>query len=369
MTAVHQFVPTLAPRDAVGTHYLGVQAALREAGYRSEIYAFEAKDEFRRLAHPYRSFGDTRGRRNGRRTDETWLLYHSSVGSPVAEFVAQRPEPLIVDYHNITPPSFFYRWEPVVAGALSLGRRQLARLAAQTHLGLADSAFNAHELAEFGCTKTAVVPILLDISALDRIAPDASVRSRLQAAGRNGGKAWLFVGRLAPNKAQHDVIKAFAAYRRFHDPRGRLYLVGGSSSHSYSTALGEFVDALDLQGAVEFAGPVTDAALRAYYEAADILVVCSEHEGFCVPLLEAMHNGVPIVAYAATAVPETVGDAAIVLDSKRPNTVAAAAARVLEDESLRARLVDAGSVRLAEFSVARSREKLLDAIGALVGRP
>jgi glycosyltransferase involved in cell wall biosynthesis len=367
MTAIHQFVPTLAPRDAVGTHYLGVQAALREAGYRSEIYALEAKDEFRRLARPYRSFGDRRGRRNGTGGEDTWLLYHSSVGSPVADFVAQRPEPLIIDYHNITPPSFFYRWEPVVAGTLSLGRRQLARLAAQTRLGLADSTYNASELTEFGYAKTAVVPILLDIEALDGVDPDRSVLANLKAAERGGGKAWLFVGRLAPNKAQHDLVKAFAAYRRFHDPKGRLYLVGGSSSHSYRTALHEFVDALGLHDAVEFTGPVSDAVLRAYYEACDVLVVCSEHEGFCVPLLEAMHRGVPIVAYASTAVPETVGDAAVLLDSKRPSVVAAAAARVLEDESLRNRLIEAGAARIAEFSVARSRRKLLDAITSAVG--
>jgi glycosyltransferase involved in cell wall biosynthesis len=365
MTAVHQFVPTLAPGDAVSTHYLGVQAALRDAGYRSEIYALEAKGDLRTRAHPYRSYGgDTR---NGAVTEDTWLLYHSSVGSPVANFVAQRPEPLIVDYHNITPPAFFMRWEPVVAGALSLGRRQLARFARTTRLGLADSTYNASELNDFGYARTAVVPILLDITALDRVAPDADVLEHLRSASTRGGKAWLFVGRLAPNKAQHDVIKAFAAYRRFHDPNGRLYLVGGSSSHSYSTALEKFVDALDLRDAVEFTGAVTDAALRAYYEAADVLVVCSEHEGFCVPLLEAMHRGLPIVAYGAAAVPETAGDAAIVLDSKRPSTVAAAAARVLDDESLRTLLIEAGLARLEEFSVARSRQKLLDAVTPVVG--
>ena len=114
MTAVHQFVPTLAPRDAVGTHYLAVQQALRSAGYASEIYALEAKHEFKKKARPYRSF-------RGDSAPNTWLLYHSSVGSPVADYVAARPEPLIVDYHNITPPAFFARYEPHVAGTMSLG--------------------------------------------------------------------------------------------------------------------------------------------------------------------------------------------------------------------------------------------------------
>jgi glycosyltransferase involved in cell wall biosynthesis len=295
------------------------------------------------------------------------LLYHSSVGSPVADFVAQRPEPIIVDYHNITPPSFFVRWEPVVAGALSLGRRQLARLAPRARLGLADSSFNAQELSEIGFAPTAVVPILLDVAALDRVSAERAVLDRVRSAARNGGRTWLFVGRLAPNKAQHDVVKAFAAYRRFHDPHGRLCLVGGSSSHSYSEALHEFVDALGLRDAVDFTGPVSDAALRAYYEAADVLVVCSEHEGFCVPLVEAMHRRVPIVAYAAAAVPETIGDGGLLLDNKRPCNVAAAVARVLDDERLRSRLLDAGTARLAEFDVATSRRKLLDALVPIVG--
>lgn len=361
MTAIHQFVPTLAPRDAVGTHYLAVQAALRGAGYASEIYALEAKEEFKRLAQPFQSF------RGGRPGEATWLLYHSSVGSPVADFVASRPEPLLVDYHNITPATFFVRWEPVVAGALSLGRRQLQRLAGRSALGLADSSFNAEELDTIGFSPTAVVPIMLDVDALDSVTPDRACADRLLQAKAAGGADWLFVGRLAPNKAQHDVVKAFAAYRRFHDPRARLHLVGGSSSHSYETALHEFVDALGLGAAVELAGPVSDAQLRAHYAAADVFVVCSEHEGFCVPLLEAMHRDVPIVAYACAAVPETVGDAALLLDTKRPAVVAAAVARVMDDEQLRRGLVDAGRARLGEFSLDRSRRKLLDAIVPVVG--
>ena len=137
MTAIHQFVPTLAPRDAVSIHYLAVQRALLDAGYRSEIYAYEAKEELRKQARPYREFT------GGSEAEPTWIMYHSSVGSPVADFVAERPEPLIIDYHNITPASFFQAWEPSVVGVLNLGRRQLARLAPRATLGLADSTFNA----------------------------------------------------------------------------------------------------------------------------------------------------------------------------------------------------------------------------------
>jgi glycosyltransferase involved in cell wall biosynthesis len=363
VTAIHQFVPTLAPRDAVGTHYLAVQSTLRDAGYRSDIYAYEAKDEFKRLAEPFQSFS------GGRPGEDTWLLYHSSVGSPVADFVSSRPEPVMVDYHNITPASFFLRWEPVVAGALSLGRRQLARLAGRARLGLADSAFNASELAEIGYTSTAVVPILLDIDAVDSTAPDAALLARLDAAKARGGADWLFVGRLAPNKAQHDVVKAFVAYRELFDADARLHLVGGSSSHSYLGALTDFVAALGLADAIDITGAVSDGALAGYYASADVFVVCSEHEGFCVPLLEAMHRRVPIVAYAAAAVPETVGEGAILLDGKRPLTVATAVDRVLHDDALRDGLVAAGTKRLSDFAIEASRRKLLDAVATVAGAP
>ena len=363
MTAIHQFVPTLAPRDAVGTHYLAVQATLRQAGYRSDIYAYEAKDEFKRNALPFTSFTGGVGR------EPTWLLFHSSVGSPVADFVFARDEPLIVDYHNITPAPFFARWEPALAATLAKGRRQLAELEARAALGLADSAFNAHELDELGYARTAVVPILLDIAALDATPPDPTLLARLRAAKARGGTDWLFVGRLAPNKAQHDIVKAFAAYRQLSGDDARLHLVGASSSHQYETALRSFVEALDLNGVVDVTGPVSTNALMAYYDAADVFVVCSEHEGFCVPLLEAMHHGVPIVAYAAAAVPETLGDAGLLLDAKDPCTVAAAVSRVTTDASLRAQMVAAGHRRLHDFDLDRSRRVLLDALEPVVGRP
>jgi glycosyltransferase involved in cell wall biosynthesis len=243
---------------------------------------------------------------------------------------------------------------------LMKGRRQLADLEARAALGIADSAFNADELTRLGYTRTSVVPILLDIAALERTPPNPAIR-KLAAT------TWLFVGRIAPNKAQHDIVKAFAAYRRLHDPDARLRLVGGSSSHTYECALHDFIGALELGDAIEVTGAVDDATLMAYYDTSDVFVVLSEHEGFCVPLLEAMFHDLPIVAYASTAIPGTVGDAALLLQQKDAYTVAEAVARVTSDSVLRAQLVAAGKARLPEFDVARSRQKLLDAVVPVVG--
>jgi glycosyltransferase involved in cell wall biosynthesis len=239
----------------------------------------------------------------------------------------------------------------------------------RAELGLADSAFNAAELTELGYPRTAVVPILIDVAALDSTPADAATRQRLTDAKARGGVDWLFVGRLAPNKAQHDVVKAFAAYRRLYDADARLHLVGGSSSHQYETALTAFVSALDLDDAIEITGGVSAGALTAYYETADVYVSVSEHEGFCVPLLEAMYHRVPIVAYSAAAVPETLGDAGLLLDAKDACTVATAVDRIVSDPALRTQLLAAGADRLGEFDIARSRRKLLDAIEPVVGAP
>ena len=213
-----------------------------------------------------------------------------------------------------------------------------------------------------------MVPILLDVAALDATPPDPATLGRLSRRKGRGGTDWLFVGRLAPNKAQHDLVKAFAAYRRLYDERARLHLVGGSSSHQYEMALTAFVDALGLGDAVDITGPVSAGALTAYFETADVYVVVSEHEGFCVPLLEAMHHRVPIVAYSAAAVPETLGEAGLLLDAKDPYTIASAVDRVVTDAAVRAQLVEAGAERLRAFDIEKSRRKLLAAIAPVVGR-
>ncbi|MCZ7527384.1 MAG: glycosyltransferase [Acidimicrobiia bacterium] len=357
MTAVHQFLPTLARRDAVGGHALRVQELLRDLGAESEIYAIDVGPEMRGRAHPYDRF------RGGRGT--TWLLYQASTGSRLADWLMERPEPLVVNYHNITPVEFFAGWEPAVAAELRLGRRQLAQLAGRTELVIADSAYNEAEVVALGYRRTAVAPILFDPAVFEHEV-DEELLGRLREAKAAGGADLLFVGRLAPNKAQHDLVKALAAYRRAYDPRARLHLVGAASSHAYLETLRAYVHALGLDDAVNLAGSVPDAELAAYYEAADVFVSASEHEGFCVPLLEAMHHRVPVVAFSEAAVPETLGPAGVLLGSKEPTRMAAAVARVSGDPALREALADAGTVRLADFDLTRARSRFAVAVRELL---
>jgi glycosyltransferase involved in cell wall biosynthesis len=349
---VHQVIPTFAPRSAVGNHTIQVQQALRELGYRSDIYVGDAWREVAHLATRYR---EAPARPGG------WLLYQASTGSPIADWLVERPERLLLNWHNITPASTFAAWEPHVGVELQAGRRQIAELAPHVELAISDSAFNDAELVGHGYRRTTVVPILLDAAAFEKEVDDR-VLERL----RDDGATWLFVGRIAPNKAQHDLVQALSVYRRVYDPRARLRLIGSPSSARYLAAVEDLRSALQLDDAVEILGDVSDAELGAHYRAADVYVSASEHEGFGVPLLEAMANDVPVVAYGSTAVPETVADGGICLPTKEPTTLAAAVHRVVSDGALRDGLVAAGRRRLADFDLVASRKRFADAVREVV---
>lgn len=345
--AVHQLVASLVPHDAVSMHALQVRSLLRALGFESEIFVKETRDEMASESRFYRSLEGGPG---------TVLLYQAATGSAVADYLVARAEPLIVNYHNLTPPRFFAPWEPHAAVELEVGRRQMEDLAERAVFGIAVSRFNEADLQSMGFRRTAVAPLLLDPVALHH-RPEPATLERLMADKLAGGPVFLFVGRLAPNKAQHDVIKAFAAYRRLYHPEARLHLVGAATSPRYQRALRGFVAALDLEAAVDFAGDVTDAELTAYYRSADVFLCLSEHEGFCMPLLEAMHENVPVVAFAAGAIPETVADAAVVLPEKDPASVAAALDRVVTDADLQQRLIAAGRRRVGDFSLEASQAR------------
>jgi L-malate glycosyltransferase len=348
---VHQFLPALSPRDAIGMHTLAIDRVLHEAGIGGDIFAAEVHRELRRHARSYHDYRP--------RPDDV-LMYHAAIGCALGDWMATRAEPLVLDYHNITPPEYFEVWAPETGLLLAQGRAQLTRLAPRCALGLADSSFNAAELTRLGCTRTAVVPIFIDPAQWGDV--DIGARDRLLATKR--GADWLFVGRVAPNKAHHDLIRAFAAYRRVWDAHARLFIVGGVTSE-YQYTLDRLVARLGLDDAVVFTGSVPGAVLGAHYAAADVFVCVSEHEGFLVPVVEAMWWGLPVVAYAATAVPETVGDAGVLLAHKEPAFVAAAVDRVVRDDALRAALVAAGHRRTHDFAPERTAATLLAALAEL----
>jgi L-malate glycosyltransferase len=352
---IDQVLPSLASRDAIGVHSLALTSALRAAGVDSDIYYGNCTPDVAGLGRSVTELG-----RPGR---HRWLLYHASIGSPVFDIVAARTEPKLVNYHNITPASLLEGWAPQVTYEVGLGRSQLDRLAADCRFAVADSAFNESELVEAGFSGTAVVPLLIDMTSTGA-APDKAIAERLARAKENGGADLLYVGKISPHKAPHDLVKMLAVYRRLYDPEARLHLIGSPLGERYGPALESFIDRLGLAGAVSLVGTLDPAGLEAYFEAADVYVSASDHEGFCVPLVEAMGHGIPVVAYGVAAVPETVGDAGIVLDAKEPLRFAAAVARVVSDTELQERLALAAARRVAHFDLNRSKARFVELLTA-----
>ncbi len=360
LRAIHQLLPSLAPADAIGTHVQHLQQLLRSLGLESELFAEDIHPDLRRFAVPaeelIRSDHSPRGPGN-----QSAILYHSSTGSDMIEFLLGYGGPLLVYYHNITEPGFLDRWSPAAAEHMRLARRQLRRLAGRCDLAIAASSFNRAELVREGFRHTEVAPVLVDFTRYEA-APHRRTLAYLRRATAEGGGRWLFVGRITPNKCQHDVIGAFAAYRRLFDPKARLWLVGGGASMAYWRSLETLSRELDVAHAVRLTGTIPFAQLLAHYRAADVFVCASEHEGFCVPVLEAMHFGVPVVAFSTTAVPETVGGGGLLLDDKDPVTVAMAVRRVLTDTTLKDSLTEAGRARVDHFSLPNASRRMKEVI-------
>jgi glycosyltransferase involved in cell wall biosynthesis len=362
--AVHQFLPALNPHDATGTHTLKLRDVLRQAGWRSEIFAEAVHDDLVAEAYKHWMYPE-------HAADGDVAVYQFTTSSAVAPYLAEQGLPLILDFHNFTSPELFAGWEPGNVTRAAQAADDLALLAPEAILGLARSAYSERTLRHSGCRRTTVTPALADYTRVIG-KPDPRVAAEVQARrAADGGADILFVGRVVPSKAQHELVKALWTYRRLYDPAARLHLVGGTSSYAYSKALFDFVEDLGLANAVRIAGEVSDSALAAYFEQCDVFLSLSVHEGFGVPLVEAMTAGLPIVARGAGAgaVTQTVGNAALVLQSGDPAYVAAALHRVCTDDALRRTLADNGRRRAAELQGDRVGQQFVEAIAGVVGRP
>jgi glycosyltransferase involved in cell wall biosynthesis len=290
------------------------------------------------------------------------LYHHSTDWDDGIEVLRRAPGRRIVRYHNVTPEHFFHGLSTSCAEHCRRGREQLLAVAAAgCDLYLADSPYNRDELLQLGvpAERCRVVPPFHKLDHLLALTPDASTLEEC----RDGHVNLLFVGRCAPNKGHRHLINAFAVYRRHYNPRSRLLLVGKEDERLtvYRESLRWQLRRLDLAGHVSFIDGATDAELRAYYEAADVFVLASEHEGFCVPVVEAMALGVPLVAYGTTATPDTVGAAGLVWDEPDPFLLAESIHRVVEDDRLRQELRRRGWERYQQhFATERLEAVLLE---------
>lgn len=357
MRRVMQFVPTLMPGDATGMHALMIDKSLRQCGIETKVYVEEVKPNQIGNATRFTSYAKEN------RPDDI-LIYHLAAPSAIADFLSSRNETLVLVYHNITPAHFFEKWDQVAATGQIWARAQLSRLAPRTTLALPVSKFNQHELIELGYGKSEIVPILLDQSAF-AAGSDTEVEAMLQKNRDSGLENFLFVGRLVPNKAQHNLIAALSAYNLIYKRHAVLHLVGRPFSPEYLKMLREVAHQLKVADSINFALGVSSDQLASYYRGSDALVSLSEHEGFCVPLLEAMHHGLPIVAYDSSAIKETLGDSGLVIGSNDPVTTAVAMNEIITNSTLRDLLKNEMAKRLDQLGLEKSRAKLLSALSEL----
>ena len=355
MSAIHHFVPVLHRGDAVGRHTLRLCDAARARGFASEIFVEtvdeETVDETRSvLSYPERAApGDV-------------LVYQFATASAMAPWLAARPETLVVNYHNITPPEYYAPWDNAMARHQLRAQHELRLLAGRAALAVADSAFNETHLEEAGFATTRVIPPVASLGTVFEGTP-TSAGPRPE---RPQGARWLAVGRVSPNKAFESTIAALAVTRAHRDPDATLQIVGKTSIAPYAEALRRYVVELGLSGAVRFTGHVRDAAVARAYEEADVLVVTSEHEGFCVPVVEALAAGLPVVALDRGAVLEVLGRAGVVLPDADPYTLAGAIGALLADGGQRAALVESGRQRLDQLDLASAADRFIDQLTTLI---
>ncbi len=344
---IHQWVPAAHRGDAIGDSARKVRAMLRGIGHDSELFALTMDDDLR---------GDVLSFADAAATQGDITIFHFALPSPMTEAFARLRGVKVLQYHNITPAAFFAPYDPGLFRLAALGRQELATLAGRVDLALGDSDFNRQELEALGFTRTGVLPIAVDTERIT----DAPSRPALERILRDGLINILFVGRIAPNKKIEDHIRLAEVYKRYVDSYYRFIFVGRYDGlPRYYAQIRALIREYEmLPDRFWFTGPVPDEDLAAFYRWSDAYVSLSEHEGFCVPLVEAMAADVPVLAYAAGAVPETLGGAGLLFAPKDLEIAAELLGSVVYDREVRGRVLDGQRRRLQDFAPARIEQQL-----------
>ena len=320
-----QVLPTLSFGDAVGNDVLAIRDMIRGMGYETAIYADRIDKRLPKDSGiPIRAMPKIQ--------EEDVLIYHGSTGDSLNLWITRLGGRKVMRYHNVTPPEFFRGYSEESRARSENGLREMRLSAWNYPYGISVSDFNRLDLRRLGFTcPIDTCPIVIPFSDYEK-EPDEEVIRRYSG---DGYVNLLFVGRIAPNKKQENVIRAFAEYQREYEKKSRLFLVGSSAGmEGYLERLQEYVKELGIEESVIFPGQISFRAILAYYRIADVFVCMSEHEGFCVPIVEAMFFDKPIVALRAAAIPETLGKAGLLLEDSEPMIAAAAINRIVKDKDL-----------------------------------
>ncbi len=345
---IHQLAAGFASGDAISINALYLQSILRKWGHNSKIFSVGEH-----ISREMRAYAEDYNRHSKYSNPGAVAIYHFSIGSELSNYFKSLPDKKLLIYHNITPAKYFYTINETKAKVLFRGREELANLVNVPDLSVADSEYNRRELTEAGFKNTGVLPLTVDLNHLDD-KPSRKILNRYRDQFVN----LLFVGRMVPNKRFEDIIKVFYYYKKVINPRSRLFLVGAfGGCENYLAYLRGLTAELELSDVV-FAGVVKFRELLAYYRLSDVFICMSEHEGFCLPLLEAMHFQIPIVAFSAAAVPETLGGAGVLVNRKNYEEIAEFVDLLVKDKHLRQEILKKQNERLKEFDKSKIEEKL-----------
>jgi L-malate glycosyltransferase len=339
---VNQWVPAAHRGDAIGDSARRVRDLLRGMGHDADLFALSIDDD---LVDEVRPFSDPAARRG----DVT--IFHYALPSPMTAAFATLDHGRVLQYHNVTPARYFAAFDAGLFRLATLGRQELATLAGHVDLALGDSDYNRRELEALGFTRTGVFPIAVDTARVT----ERVERPALEEILDDGLVNFLFVGRIAPNKMIEDHIRLAEHYKRSVDAYYRFIFVGRYDvvPRYYSMIRALMSDYRMLTDRFIFTGPIPDEELAVYYRHAAVYLSLSEHEGFCVPLIEAMAADVPILAYAAAAVPDTLGGAGVQFAPKDLEQAAELLASLAFDDDLRAGVIAGQRRRLQDFGEAR----------------
>ena len=338
MRTVHQLVHTLSYGDAISGEVLALQRCFREAGLKSEVYSINVHPKLEGKAKSYKDFpSDFKGE----------VILHYSLGSPLNDlYRSLNNASRALIYHNLTPPHWFKAVNPRIVKDIEAGAKELPELCKITDLLLADSSYNASELDKLGF-KAQVLELPIDPKRWEEPA-NPGIANMVCATP---GVHILHVGRLAPNKCVEDIIKSFYFLHHHITEDSTLWLVGiDIDTEVYSFSLKRLAHELGVDKAVNFAGCLADSEVRALYETCSVYMCMSEHEGFCVPLIEAMNFELPVMAYAASAVPDTMGGAGVLIKEKNHPEMAELIYEMSTNNELRSKLISAGKERVKSLS-------------------
>ena len=337
---IHQLVPALHDGDAIGDSARAIRDYLRSAGYASDIYAYDVDESISDQAINFRT-----ARPAMEQTDV--LILHFALPSGMTQFLKDADCRRAIIYHNITPAYFWLHYDRSLLHLAVQGRNELASLAPHVHRAAGDSEYNRQELQQLRFDNTCVLPIYVNTGHYT-VPPSRMVLQTMQ----DGLFNLLFVGRVAPNKKLEDVMKVYFYYKRMYDPLSRVVFVGKTNvAPAYYAALKALGPRLGFMPEdILFTGYVDWSELVAYYKNSHVFLSMSEHEGFCVPLVEAMICDTPIVAYSCTAIPYTLGDAGIQMREKNFVEIAGICHRIRTDERFRSKIIESQRKQLPKYS-------------------